>query len=95
MPPLDVCNTSFGKLNMSVVKDPYYEASLNKAKKPSEFASIPVSSLLVCITPTNKYDVDHFPTLSDLNDELRGHFATYHTVLDNFFQSGAGILNQP
>ena len=83
MPPLDRCDTSFGKLNTHVVKN------------LSESASIPANSLLAYTTPSNKYDVDHFPTLSELNDELRGRFVDHNPVLDNICQSGTETLSKP
>ena len=85
MPPLDECDTSFDKLNTPVVKDLYYEVILNKSNKPSYSASIPAGSLLVYTTLSNKCDVNHFPTLSELNYELRRNFVDHHPVLNNVF----------
>ena len=45
--------------------------------------STPVTNLLAVVIPSEKYNADPFPTLSELNEELEGCFDPTSTKDDN------------
>ena len=88
MPPLDGCDTSFGDSNKPVIDNPHYEAGVQHSNNLIPNASSIPIELLVQTHPPAKYGVNHFPSLSELNDELKGRFETITTTPTDDVQLG-------
>ena len=65
-------DTSYGELNKSVLKNSYHETGINDITITQALSS--VTNILAVNIPAEKYNVPPFPTLSKLNEELRGYF---------------------
>ena len=74
MPLFDGCDKTFGDSNKLVVDNSYHDVSLESCTNANKRSSLPPKNLMVQHHPPSKYGVDHFPSLSDLNDELKGRF---------------------
>ena len=76
-----------------MVKSPFYEGGIKESIDNNKLSTSKASNLFATTISRQKYKVDDFPTLSELNDELRGRPEDSNVFLENTVQQGAEQLN--